>query len=108
MPAADPLITVVRAWVIKAENDLKNAAPTLKLGADCPTDTVCFHAQQYVEKYIKALLVFRTTPFPKTHDIRTLRALLPPRLRPKLDRKIQDELTAYAADRRYPEIGPRP
>jgi HEPN domain-containing protein len=83
-----------------------NAAHTLKLGADCPTDTVCFHAQQCVEKYIKALLVFRTTPFPKTHDIRTLRALLPSRLRPKLDRKIQDELTGYAADRRYPELGP--
>jgi HEPN domain-containing protein len=100
------LITVVRAWVGKAENDLKNAAHTLKLGTDCPTDTVCFHAQQCVEKYIKALLVFRTIPFPKTHDIRTLRALLPPRLRPKLDRKLQDELTAYAADRRYPEMGP--
>jgi HEPN domain-containing protein len=82
MRGPDPLITVVGAWVVKADNDLKNAAHTLKLGADCPTDTACFHAQQCVEKYIKALLVFRATPFPRTHDIRTLRALLPPRLRP--------------------------
>jgi hypothetical protein len=30
MHVANPLITVVRAWVIKAENDLKTAVHTLK------------------------------------------------------------------------------
>jgi HEPN domain-containing protein len=59
-----------------------------------------------VEKYIKALLVFRTTPFPKTHDIRELRLLLPPRLRPKLESKAQDLLTDYVTVRRYPGGGP--
>lgn len=49
--------TVVREWVAKAENDLKNATHTLRLGTDCPTDNVCFHTQQCVEKYLKALLV---------------------------------------------------
>jgi HEPN domain-containing protein len=105
MPAPDPLMLVVRSWVLKAENDLKTAVHTLILGAECPTDTVCFHAQQCVEKYIKALLVFRATPFPKTHDIHVVRALLPPRLRPTLDRKDQDLLTQYATARRYP-LGP--
>ena len=38
-------LRVIRQWITKAENDLKNAAHTLKLGADCPPDTVCFHAQ---------------------------------------------------------------
>jgi HEPN domain-containing protein len=106
MSVPNPVITLIREWLAKAENDLKNAAHTLKLGADCPTDTVCFHAQQCVEKYIKALLIFRATPFPKTHDIRTLRALLPARLRPKLDTKIQDQLTEYATVRRYPDAEP--
>lgn len=46
MPDPDKVISVVRDWVAKAENDLKNAAYTLKLGKDCPTDTVCFHAQR--------------------------------------------------------------
>lgn len=41
----------------QAKNDLTNAAHVLKLAAACPTDTVCFHAQQCVEKYLKALLV---------------------------------------------------
>jgi len=73
MPAPNPVIAVVREWLVKADNDLLNATHTLTLGANCPTDTVCFHAQQCVEKHIKALLVFRATPFPKTHDVAVLR-----------------------------------
>ena len=57
MPDRNKVLTVISEWVIKAENDLTTAAHTLKLGEDCPTDTVCFHAQQCVEKYLKALLV---------------------------------------------------
>src|ERR1044072_812215 len=102
MPAPDPLITLLREWLVQADNDLKNAAHVLKLGADCPTDTVCFHAQQCVEKYLKALLVYRATPFPRTHDVRVLRALLPAKRRPRLDNKSQDRLTEYATVMRYP------
>ncbi len=54
MPDRSELAAVVHEWTIKAENDLKNASHTLKLGKECPTDTVCFHAQQCVEKYMKA------------------------------------------------------
>lgn len=46
MPEREHAFTVVREWVAKAENDLKNATHTLRLGEDCPTDTACFHAQQ--------------------------------------------------------------
>ena len=106
MPAPNPIITVIREWLVKADNDLLNAAHTLTLGPDCPTDTVCFHAQQCVEKYIKALLVFRATPFSKTHDIRALRALLPAKFRPKLDISAQKRLTRYATVRRYPDAEP--
>ena len=45
-----------RAWVKKAESDLKTAEHTLTLKERCPFDTVCFHAQQCAEKYFKALL----------------------------------------------------
>jgi HEPN domain-containing protein len=45
MPTPDKADIVAREWINKAENDLKNATHTLKLGADGPTDTVCFHAQ---------------------------------------------------------------
>lgn len=106
MPVPDLLIILLREWIHKAENDLTAAAHTLTLGADCPTDTVGFHCQQCVEKYIKALLVLRGTPFSKTHDIHALRAMLPPRLRPKMDNQAQHRLTRYAVILRYPCDGP--
>ncbi len=105
MPAPNSVVALVLKWVVKAEHDLTTAAHTLTLGKDCPTDTVCFHAQQCVEKYIKALLVFQGTTFPKTHEIAVLRALLPPKLRPSLDSKTQSRLTDYATALRYPDSG---
>jgi HEPN domain-containing protein len=106
MPVPEGMIAILREWLTKADNDLKTAAHTLTLGKDCPTDTVCFHVQQCVEKHIKALLVFRGITFSKTHNIRLLRALLPPKLRPKLDRNVQNRLTRYATVLRYPSAGP--
>jgi HEPN domain-containing protein len=53
-------------WATEADNDLKTAAHTLKLADKCPTDTVCFHAQQCVEKYLKAFLAYignRISPY---------------------------------------------
>ena len=96
------VVEVVGEWVRKAESDLKNAANTLKMGEDCPTDTVCFHAQQVVEKYLKALLVLEGTSFPKTHHIEELLALVSSALRPELSDEEQYRLTDYATVTRYP------
>jgi hypothetical protein len=49
---------------------------------------------------------FPATAFPQTHDIHVLRALLPRKLRPKLDSKVQERLTRYATVLRYPGSGP--
>ena len=106
MPTPKAVITVIREWLAKAENDLKTAVHTLTLGHEAPTDTVCFHAQQCVEKHLKALLVLRAIPFPKTHDIGALLALIRARIRPKLDSSTSDRLTAYATVMRYPGAGP--
>jgi hypothetical protein len=46
LPAPDPIITVLREWLAEADQDLLSAADLLSLGADCPTDTAGFHAQQ--------------------------------------------------------------
>ncbi len=37
MSAPNPVIVVIREWIAKAENDLKNASLALAAGADCPT-----------------------------------------------------------------------
>jgi HEPN domain-containing protein len=94
--------SVVGEWVQKAENDLLTAVHTLKLGRTCPTDTVCFHAQQCVEKYVKALLVHLGTELPRTHHIGALVSLLPPGQRPVLTAAEELRLTSYAAMTRYP------
>jgi HEPN domain-containing protein len=99
---SDEVLQVVRQWAQKAENDLKTAVHTLKLGETCPTDTVCFHAQQCVEKYLKALLVWHGVDFPKTHNLGALLALLPSQIRLDLTPEEQERLTDYATVTRYP------
>jgi len=98
----DETAAVVREWVQKAENDLKTASHTLKLGADCPTDMVCFHVQQCVEKYIKALLIFHGIDFARIHHIGALLALLPAQIHLDLTPEEQERLTDYAVTTRYP------
>jgi HEPN domain-containing protein len=102
MPDREQLITVAAEWLRKAENDLTTAAHTLKLGETCPADTVCFHAQQCIEKYLKALLVLEGKDFPRTHDLETLMRLIPIELRPDLSAEEQARLTEYATSARYP------
>ena len=43
-------------WCQKADNDLKNAHHEVE-HEDPALDTVCFHAQQAKEKYLKVFLV---------------------------------------------------
>ena len=98
----DGNLAIVRAWILKSENDLTNASHTLRLAARCPTDTVCFHAQQCVEKYLKALLTYINVEFPKTHNIAVLIGLLPKSLQPVLSVEEQSRLTDFATVSRYP------
>lgn len=102
MPELDDRLRVISQWVEKAENDLTNASYTLKLGKACPTDTVCFHAQQCIEKYLKALLAYEGKDVPRIHDIASLIAMVPGMVQPTLSVEEQESLTDYAATTRYP------
>ena len=64
-------LSVVRSWFKKAENDLTNAERTMKMEIP-PCDTICFHAQQCAEKYLKGFLTFYEIDFPKTHSVEEL------------------------------------
>ncbi|MCC6274263.1 MAG: HEPN domain-containing protein, partial [Leptospiraceae bacterium] len=60
-------------WISKANHDLTNAEIILESNRDdLPFNTVCFHCQQSVEKYLKAFLVFHCKEFPPTHNIANL------------------------------------
>ncbi len=89
----------------KAENDLKDAKILFK-SKESSIEGICFHAQQAVEKYLKAYLVFNNKEINKTHDIAGV-------LREcenidadfvKLKEANIDDLTNYAVSIRYDEI----
>ena len=108
MPDRNAVIAVTREWVTKAESDLRAAVYLLEPRVEQPTEAVCFHAQQCAEKYMKALLVFRGTDFPKTHDLEKLTALLPAALRPRLTLEEERRFIGYATAARYPGSGEIP
>ena len=64
--------------VAKAEVDDKAALELARRRRDPLPDAVCFHCQQCAEKYLKAFLVLRRTPFPKVHDLIALNTLCSP------------------------------
>ncbi|MBC8180332.1 HEPN domain-containing protein [candidate division KSB1 bacterium] len=90
-------------WLKKADNDIVTAKQTLLLDGG-PTDTVCFHAQQAVEKAMKALLTFNEISFPRIHDLLRLLELALQFL-PELEKMRTElaEISNYAVEVRYPD-----
>lgn len=62
---------IMQEWIKKAENDLLNAKTVIKI-PNPPTDTICFHAQQCAEKYLKAFLISKDKEIIRTHNLRFL------------------------------------
>lgn len=66
---------VVEEWLRKAEGDYRTA--TREYAADPPNyDAVCYHAQQCIEKLLKAMLISHDAIAPKSHDLLVLDAEL--------------------------------
>ncbi len=89
-----------RGWLLKADSDLATARRTVD--GPGPYDTACFHAQQAIEKCLKALLAYGGEPIPRTHDLADLAELAEaaaPGL--GLDAEPLAEITPYAVAIRY-------
>jgi HEPN domain-containing protein len=90
-------------WVNKVEGDFNTARRELRARKAPNYDAVCFHAQQMVEKYLKAFLQEKKKLTPKTHVLLDLLALcmaIEPAfqiLQPALN-----QLEGYAVRFRYP------
>ncbi len=66
---------VVREWIDKAAGDYLTA--TREVQADPPNyAAACFHAQQCIEKLLKAVVIAKGEIPPKTHDLTILSSLL--------------------------------
>ena len=102
MPPDPVRVADTRAWLEKAEQDLRSAQADLAFAPPIMGDAV-FHCQQAVEKALKAFLTWHDRPFRKTRDLVELGGLcvaldadLETLLRPAAP------LTEYAWKFRYP------
>lgn len=59
----------IQNWLFRANEDIAVIHNLVKSGVEHYTSTICFHAQQSAEKFLKAYLVFHNVDFPKTHDL---------------------------------------
>lgn len=94
---------LVDRWINIAERDLLTARQGLE-ASEVITETVCYHLQQTVEKFLKSYLVKHQIEFSKTHSIMLLLNLCA-----TVDAAFASELsdadtlTDYAVEIRYPD-----
>jgi len=93
----------VRQWLVLADNDLALAEHASKTMRPIPYEIVCFHCQQFAEKYLKAFLVSKGHEPPYIHDLVKLTTLC------EIENSIFSEikqkciiLTSYGVQPRYP------
>jgi HEPN domain-containing protein len=95
---------IVAAWIEKGDHDLGSAKVIFQYIPDY-FETVAFHCQQAVEKYLKALLIFHEIEFQRTHDLPYLLELLSRKM--VIDSKHFDKaitLNGFAIEIRYPNL----
>jgi len=94
---------LIKNWFKKGSNDLVNIENNLR-GKNIPTDTVCFHSQQAIEKYIKGAFVFYDKTIYKSHDLiklfNDIKEEIPELLK---FRNELEELSLYGVEVRYPD-----
>jgi len=95
-------VNEIKQWIIKGDHDLGTAKVTY-LHIPEYLDTVTFHCQQAVEKYLKAYLIYQNVSFKFTHDLIYLLDLITQKdtdFEPYYD--SVSELQGYAVEIRYP------
>jgi HEPN domain-containing protein len=93
---------LVRAWCIKAQNDLA-AARAIAASPDGPLDAAIYHCQQAAEKAVKGFLALKDHRLERSHDVERLVKLASaydPQFLNYEDAAIT--LTPYATAYRYP------
>ena len=93
---------IVNTWIEKADHDLGSAKLIFQ---HLPSyfDTIAFHCQQAVEKYIKASLIYLEIEFQRSHDLPYLLEILSGKveIKPEIfDKAIL--LNGFSVEIRYP------
>jgi HEPN domain-containing protein len=88
-----------RAWLARAKSNLVRARAVLP---DAYLEDCCFDAQQAAEKALKAVLLRRGKPIPRSHDLAYLLSALEEHGPIPADVLAGAELTQFAVVSRYP------
>ena len=67
---------ITQEWIEKAEGDWNAARQLYRVRKNPNYDSVCFHCQQSVEKYLKARLEEASLTFSKTHELNKILVLV--------------------------------
>lgn len=95
---------IVKLWFKKAQSDFRTIENNFK-SDDPPTDAICFHAQQAIEKTLKGTLIYFGEHISKTHDLVSLLTNISKHI-PEL-KKFEndlDEISHFGVEVRYPDI----
>jgi len=93
----------IKEWINKADHDL-GSAKLIFLHIPDYFDTIAFHCQPAVEKYIKALLVYFEIDFQRSHNLIYLLDLLTKKLEVSEDRYEKAILlNGFSVQIRYPD-----
>ena len=94
---------IIQQWIELAEKDLALAVHAAKNMDPVPYELVCFHCQQFVEKYLKGFLVSKEKEPPYIHDLVKL-VILCETENPELNqiKQLCVILTQYGVQPRYP------
>jgi len=94
---------IMREWIDKAEEDAAVAEREGRVRKQPAPGAVCYHAQQCIEKYLKAVLQKQTKPIPKSHDLPVLFDQCTfEHFAALIDREGLVSLSRYATRFRYP------
>ena len=59
----------IKNWLFRANEDIAVIKSLVNAGVEYYTSSICFHAQQASEKFLKAYLAYHDVDFPRTHDL---------------------------------------
>lgn len=59
----------ISKWLYRANEDIAVINNLYQTDPVYYSSTICFHAEQAVEKFLKAFLVYNNVDFPRTHDV---------------------------------------
>ena len=92
----------LKNWIFRANEDILVIENLFKSDPELFASAICYHAQQAVEKFLKAFLIYHNVDFPKTHDLDYLLQECK-----KIDNGVFDidlvSLTDFGVSIRYPD-----